>query len=107
VYVWRKDQYQRVVGTVYMRKGILGWLVRKDVGLEMLKAGLATLYEAKFGAEFGKKEKVYGAAEEKARKGRVGMWAEEGVWRRLMGGKGLESPREYKKRTASIKEEKS
>ncbi|KAF2675408.1 SNase-domain-containing protein [Microthyrium microscopicum] len=102
VQLWRKDQYSRVVGTVFIRRGVLGWLMRKDVGLEMLKAGMAGMYEAKFGAEFGGRENMYKEAEEKARKGRVGMWVEESVWRRLMGAKKLESPREYKTRTKDI-----
>ena len=104
--IWRKDQYERVVATVYVRRGILGPLFRKDVSLEMLKAGLATIYEAKFGSEFGSREQQYRDAEERAKKGRVGMWQEKSVWARLLGGAGppRESPREYKTRMA--KEEK-
>ncbi len=48
-YVYKRDQYDRIVATVYVWKGLL----RRDVGLQMLRAGLATVYEAKSGAEFG------------------------------------------------------
>ncbi|SPN96860.1 probable Probable endonuclease LCL3 [Cephalotrichum gorgonifer] len=84
--IHRRDQYDRVVATVFVRR--FPFLLRKDVGLEMLKRGLATTYEAKTGVEFGGKEAVYMRAQEKAKKRRVGMW----------GGKKLESPREYKNR---------
>lgn len=76
------------------------WFFRKDVGLEMLKAGLATVYEAKTGAEFGTAEEKYRAAERKARENKVGMWAKPNLIQRLGGAssKTLESPREYKNR---------
>jgi endonuclease YncB( thermonuclease family) len=95
-YIYRRDQYDRVVAQVYVRQ----WLFRKDVGLEMLKAGLATVYEAKSGAEFGTAEDKYRAAERKARENQVGMWAKPSLRQRLSGvpTKTLESPREYKAR---------
>ncbi len=85
--IWSRDQYDRVVATVFIRKGLL----RRDVGQEMLKAGWATVYDAKSGSEFGNKEAKYRMAEEKAQHGKRGMW----------GGnmKTFESPREYKRRT--------
>ena len=84
-YVYRRDQYDRVVATVYVRKGLL----RRDVGLQMLKRGLATVYEAKTGAEFGALEDRYRSIEALARGKKVGIW----------GGKNFESPREFKSRT--------
>ncbi len=45
-YIYKRDQYDRVVGTVWVRRFLF---FRKDVGLEMLKRGLATTYEAKSG----------------------------------------------------------
>jgi endonuclease YncB( thermonuclease family) len=86
-----------VVAQVYVRK----WLLRKDVGLEMLKSGLATVYEAKSGAEFGAVEDKYRAAEKKARESKVGMWAQPSLMKRLGGAASMkppESPREYKNR---------
>ena len=81
---------------VYVRR----WLFRKDVGLEMLRAGLATVYEAKTGAEFGTVEDKYRAAEQKARDSKVGMWAKRTLKQRLGGAPTppSESPREYKNR---------
>ncbi|CAI9629321.1 unnamed protein product [Alternaria burnsii] len=95
-YIYRRDQYDRIVAQVFVRR----WFFKKDVGLEMLRAGLATVYEAKTGAEFGTAEEKYRAAEKKARESKVGMWAKPSFAQRLVGtsSKTLESPREYKNR---------
>lgn len=60
--------------------------------------GLATIYEAKTGAEFGQVEREYRDAEAKARKGKKGIWS-------LTKGE-FESPREYKVRTSSSEDTK-
>ncbi|KAL8784209.1 MAG: hypothetical protein Q9213_004101 [Squamulea squamosa] len=85
-YVYKRDQYDRAVATVYVRR----WLLRKDVGLQMLKRGLATVYEAKSGSEFGNLEQKYRETEKWAKLKRKGLW----------GGskKNHETPREYKAR---------
>jgi endonuclease YncB( thermonuclease family) len=72
------------VATVWVRR----FLFRKDVGNEMLKAGLATVYEAKMGAEFGDFEEKYKQTEERAKRRKLGMWAGKR--------KDYESPRDYK-----------
>ncbi|RYP56488.1 hypothetical protein DL771_011807 [Monosporascus sp. 5C6A] len=84
--IYRRDQYDRIVATVFVRR----FLMRRDVGLEMLKRGLATSYEAKYGAEFGGLEEKYKAAEADAKAKKLGIW----------GGKPrhFESPRDYKTR---------
>lgn len=84
--IYRRDQYDRIVATVFVRR----FLWRRDVGLEMLKMGLATTYEAKTGVEFGGLEEKYRAAEAKAKAQKLGIW----------GGKKkhFESPRDYKTR---------
>ncbi|KAI9698146.1 MAG: putative endonuclease lcl3 [Candelina mexicana] len=87
-YVYRRDQYDRLVATVYVRRGLL----RRDVGLQMVKKGLATVYEAKTGAEFGNLEGKYRRAEWWAKRWGRGMWRE----------KGGESPREYKTRMGKV-----
>lgn len=84
-HVYKRDHYDRAVATVYVRR----WFVKRDVGLEMLRAGLATVYEAKSGAEFGHLEETYRRAEMWAKTRRKGMWGAKGV---------LESPGEYKAR---------
>lgn len=70
----------------------------------MLKRGLATVYEAKYGAEFGAYEKQYRAAEEQAKKAKVGMWAGPSPLSRFFKGKNekVETPREYKRRMAAL-----
>jgi endonuclease YncB( thermonuclease family) len=93
-YVYKMDQYQRVVATVWVRR----FFFRRDVGKEMLKAGLATIYEAKMGAEFGDFEAKYRSAEEKAKAKKKGMWAGKAS--------DYESPRDYKIRTAVANEGK-
>ena len=87
-YIYKKDQYDRAVATVFVRRGLL----RRDVGLQMLRTGLATVYEAKSGAEFGELEEEYRRAEDWAKARKRGMW----------GGKSgkFESPRDYKTRMA-------
>lgn len=95
-YIYRRDQYDRVVASVFVRHG----LFKRDVGLEMLKSGLATVYEAKTGSEFGDLEQKYRDAEAKAKEGRVGMWTQPSVLGRFFSKpkEKLESPREYKDR---------
>lgn len=103
-YIYRRDQYDRVVAQVYVRK----FLFKKDVGLEMLRCGLATVYEAKTGSEFGKFEQKYRDAEERARGNKVGMWTKPSILARLRGEKEgkVESPREYKNRHAAAEKDK-
>ncbi|KAL7276676.1 putative endonuclease lcl3 [Rhizina undulata] len=69
-YIYRRDQYDRVVARVTV--GRLVW--RKDVGLELLKAGLATVYEGTRGAEFGHLEATYRLAEQTAKTKKISMW---------------------------------
>jgi endonuclease YncB( thermonuclease family) len=93
--VHRRDLYHRIVGTVYVRRG----LFRRDVGLEMLKKGLATTYEAKKGGDFGGLQDVYDKAMAKAKKKRKGMWSTKKSE--------FESPREYKRRMSGQNGENS
>lgn len=68
---------------------------RRDVSYEMLKRGLATIYEAKVGAEFGgeKLEQKYRRAEWWAKARSRGLWKDY-----HRNGSNWESPREYKNR---------
>ena len=59
---WSRDRYERVVSSVK----IWTWTGRKDVSLEMVKAGLATVY-VQAGAEYGGIEQELKQAEEKAK----------------------------------------
>lgn len=94
-YPYSRDQYERVVSSVFKRKWVF---FKSDVGLNMIKQGMATVYEAKFGSEFGGQEAKYRAAESKAKQKGIGMW-QSGIWDRLTGkAKAPETPREYKKR---------
>jgi endonuclease YncB( thermonuclease family) len=90
-YIHKRDQYERVVATVRVRR----FLFRRDVSLEMLKQGLATTYEAKSGAEFGGLEERYKAAEARAMARKRGIWGTKA-------GVVFESPRDYKNRIAAM-----
>lgn len=101
-HIYKRDQYDRVVATVYVRRPPF-FVPRRDVGYEMLKRGLATTYEAKTGVEFGGPitERRYRAAEQIAKAKGKGMWGlEKGGGLFGLGRKAttLESPREYKTR---------
>ncbi|KAJ3497060.1 hypothetical protein NLG97_g2194 [Lecanicillium saksenae] len=85
-HIYKRDQYNRVVATVYVRR----WLMRRNVGLELVKRGLATTYEAKSGAEFGGLQSVYEKAEATAKRKKLGMWSGKASE--------FESPRAYKSR---------
>ncbi|KAJ5787971.1 hypothetical protein N7457_002961 [Penicillium paradoxum] len=94
--VHRQDQYSRVVASVFVRRAFdFPPFRRRDVSYEMLKHGLATVYEAKVGSEFGgeEMEKKYRNAEWWAKKRKKGLWKDYG---RV--GSDWESPREYKNR---------
>ncbi|KAK4230975.1 hypothetical protein QBC38DRAFT_355589 [Podospora fimiseda] len=114
-YIYRKDQYDRIVASVYVRKPPF-FFPRKDVGLEILKAGLATTYEAKFGAEYGgaKKEENYKASEALAKQKGKGMWSLEkpvvsGIFFKTKAPtpEPLESPMAYKKRMKALEEQQA
>ena len=100
----RRDQYERVVGTAFVRRRILtlkedgvfrrafgGWrwgderrsglhgpVWHVNVGLEMVRRGWATVYEGKIGVEWGSKgmEGVYREAEKRAKAERLGIWVD-------------------------------
>jgi endonuclease YncB( thermonuclease family) len=87
IWIYSRDRFERVVG----RARVWRYGIPRDVGLAMIKAGLATVYEAKTGAEYGGREDWYRRAQAKAQRKRRGMWAS----------KDIETPREYKTRTRS------
>ena len=94
-WVYKKDQYDRLVASVRCAGFGGGWWAR-DVGLMMLNRGLATVYEAKSGG-------VFGGREMEIRYRRAEGWARawrRGIWRGSMGD-GWESPRAFKERTAA------
>nr|Q874L8.1 RecName: Full=Probable endonuclease LCL3 [Nakaseomyces delphensis]AAO25614.1 YGL085w [Nakaseomyces delphensis] len=78
------DQYGRCVASIryWTRFGY------KDLSLQMLKEGLALVYEGKSNAEFGGREKIYRRHEFIAKSKRIGMWSQ----------KKLETPGDYKRK---------
>lgn len=77
------DQYKRVVARAQVWK----WTGKKDVSAEMLRNGLAVVYESKFEAQFGENETWYRKLEAAAKRKKKGLWA---LGRKLM------TPKEYK-----------
>lgn len=65
------DQYKRVVARAQVWK----WTGFKDVSAEMIKRGLAIIYESKYGAEFGDNEDWYRSLEKRAKRLKKGVWS--------------------------------
>lgn len=102
-YIYKRDQYERIVATVFVRKP--PFFLRKDVGKELLKRGLATVYESKTGAEFGgpAMEQAYKAVEATAKRKKRGMWGAQKTGFLGFGKKdALETPRAYKERIRKL-----
>ncbi|CAI5757007.1 unnamed protein product [Candida verbasci] len=78
------DQYKRIVARAQVWK----WSGKKDVSAEMLKQGLAVVYEGKIGAEFGDNEAWYKRIESRSK------WLKKGIWSQ----KKLVTPGEFKKK---------
>lgn len=66
----RLDHYSRMVATVWVRHWFLFW---KNVSLEMVRAGYATVYVSA-GAEYGGIKEMLQKAEIVAKKRKIGMW---------------------------------
>ncbi|RCI07053.1 putative endonuclease lcl3 [Rhizopus stolonifer] len=69
-----RDQYSRVVAMAYVRNP--PFYLKKNVSLEMVKAGLASLYVAK-GAQYDGILDKLKKHEEKAKKRRKGIWSQK------------------------------
>jgi micrococcal nuclease len=65
------DQYKRLVA----RAQIWKFFGKKDVSAEMLRNGLAVVYEAKTGAEFGENESLYRSIEARSKNKKLGLWS--------------------------------
>lgn len=88
IYIHSRDRFDRVVANPKVRR--LPWFwVQRDVGVEQIKAGLATVFR-QGGAEYGGLKEVMERAEQRAKRAKLGMWIR---------GKALETPAEYKRRT--------
>ncbi|KAI8992779.1 SNase-domain-containing protein [Trametes punicea] len=87
----RRDQFGRIVSAVHLKPRLLpGWLaIGKDLSLEMLRSGWASVYE-QAGAEYGN-----AGLDEFLRVQKEAQDAKRGMWR--YGTRG-ESPADYKRR---------
>ncbi|CCG84338.1 protein of unknown function [Taphrina deformans PYCC 5710] len=88
ILIHSRDRFDRVVANPKIRTWPYKWRSR-DVGVEQVKSGLATVFR-QGGAEYGGLKQVMESAEAAAKKRKLGMWAR---------GKSLETPAEYKRRT--------
>ncbi|KAK9464542.1 hypothetical protein V1512DRAFT_268187 [Lipomyces arxii] len=89
VTLYSLDQYQRAVGKITIWK-LFG---KKDVSLEMLKAGYAFLYEGTESPEASRSQQKYTDQMIKAQKNKKGLW---------IAGIQAETPAEYKRKTRGI-----
>lgn len=111
VQVHSLDQYRRVVGTVWAKSRFpvlqqLG-IAKTNVGLDLTKAGYATVYR-QGGAQYGGLKQLYERAEHVAKQKRLGMWKEKGAspaaYKKAMrAGKALDESGPVIKRTTSNK----
>ncbi|KDQ16573.1 hypothetical protein BOTBODRAFT_107003 [Botryobasidium botryosum FD-172 SS1] len=86
--IHKRDQYQRIVASVYYRPSIY-WPLLTNLSLEMVRSGWGCVY-TQAGAEYGKEGiDRYLKAQQEAQKKRRGMWAD---------GLDVETPAEYKER---------
>ncbi|KAG4306326.1 hypothetical protein PORY_000314 [Pneumocystis oryctolagi] len=94
VRLFSRDRYERIVGAAEVRHWPFIW-IKRNVGLQMLKLGLAEVYRSQ-GAEYGgeKAKMKYYYEEERAKRKKVGMWKQSA--------KVYESPAEYKRRMAAL-----
>ncbi|KAI3608704.1 mitochondrial protein [Moniliophthora roreri] len=94
----QRDQYSRIIAHVSVKRRFLpGSLLANSLAAEMLRAGVATVYE-QAGAQYGpggKEEFLRIEAEAKA--------ARRGMWKKGLSG---ETPAEYKRRNAQLEAEK-
>lgn len=88
IYIHSRDRFDRVVANPKIRTWPFKW-IKRDVGVEQIKSGLATVFR-QGGAEHGGLLEIMEAAEAQAKSSRKGMWSR---------GKHLETPAEYKRRT--------
>lgn len=87
VQLLKRDQYGRAVCMVWV-KGFWRW---KNVPMIMLEKGLGAVYDSQ-GAEYGGLEDKFLAAQEVAKKKRIGMWSR---------GRKAVTPMEFKKKHKS------
>ena len=83
VKLYGRDQYHRVLGSVYYKEGFS----KRDIGEELLKSGLAVVYRQR-GGKYPNGISFWNKIEEEARRQKRGIWAERSI----------ELPSEYKKK---------
>lgn len=69
VIVYKKDMYDRYVGSVYLNG--------QDIGLKMIEAGMAWHFKRFSGEQTSDARSRYAKAEVMARTGKTGLWGEE------------------------------
>ncbi|KAF7729772.1 putative endonuclease lcl3 [Apophysomyces ossiformis] len=74
VQLLKRDHYGRAVAMVNVRKP--PFFLSKNVSVEMLRAGLASIYVAQ-GAEYGGISSTLEKVQEKARRRRLGIWSKK------------------------------
>jgi endonuclease YncB( thermonuclease family) len=93
VTLFSKDQYGRAIGKVETPRPVVPVFSRKDVSLELVRKGLATIYTGR-GAEYGGNKDILQRTESEARKGKRGIWSQ---------GADRVSPADFKRQQKQLK----
>lgn len=88
----RKDQYGRAIGKVEGGRRILPPFNRRDVSLELVQKGLATIYTGG-GAEYDGNRDTLQDLEAKAKKRKAGVWSQ---------GQKMMSPADFKRQQKAL-----
>ncbi|KAL5040363.1 hypothetical protein BDV3_006535 [Batrachochytrium dendrobatidis] len=92
VQLLRRDQYNRLIGMVWVNPAWWPVLPTRNVSIEMLRRGLAVMYRAT-GAQYGGNPTQFNRVEQTAKAMRRGLWKS---------GDQFETPLEFKKRTRAM-----
>ena len=83
----RKDQYGRALAKVEGGRSILPPFKKKDVSVELVRKGLATVYTGG-GAEYDGNRQILEDLQSEARKSKRGVWSQSGT---------IQTPAEFKR----------
>ncbi len=88
-----KDQYGRAIGKVETPRPVVPFLKSKDISMELVRNGLATIYTGR-GAEYVGNKDVLQQMETEARKRKRGIWSQ---------GDDMVSPSNFKRQQKELK----
>lgn len=93
VTLFSKDQYGRAIGKVETPRPVVPFLSSKDVSLELVRNGLASIYTGR-GAEYNGNRETLQRLESEAQRRKRGIWSQ---------GRRVVSPAEFKRQQKQLK----